>query len=149
LFRKDNGVCEDRLYDQHFVLQGRVKTLRNDYSDVVTSDIGTWTLRHTRWSRLEAEELTVATRHGTRVRSDVFGNHIERKRWLRDGVYARAPLFIRPFLYWVYRYVVRFGFMDGKEGLIFHFLQGCWFRFLIDCMIFESRNATSLSSTDA
>ena len=29
------------------------------------------------------------------------------------------------------------GFLDGKEGLIWHFLQGFWYRFLVDAKIFE------------
>ncbi|MFQ5904044.1 MAG: glycosyltransferase family 2 protein, partial [Candidatus Binatia bacterium] len=41
-------------------------------------------------------------------------------------------------LYWFYRYIIRRGFLDGKEGLIFHFLQGCWYRFLVDVKIYEA-----------
>jgi hypothetical protein len=37
----------------------------------------------------------------------------------------------------MYRYFIKLGFLDGKEGLIFHFLQGFWFRFLVDAKIFE------------
>jgi len=47
------------------------------------------------------------------------------------------PLFIRPFLYFIYRYFLKFGFLDGKEGLIWHFLQGFWYRFLVDAKIYE------------
>jgi glycosyltransferase involved in cell wall biosynthesis len=139
LFRKDKGACEDRLYDQHFVVDGPVATLTGDYLDVVASNINSWTLRHARWARLEAREMMAPSIAVHRVKSDPLGNPIERKRWLREGVYARAPLFVRPFLYWLYRYVLRLGFLDGKEGLIFHFLQGCWYRFLIDCEILEQR----------
>ena len=28
---------------------------------------------------------------------------------------------------------------DGKEGLIFHVLQGFWYRFLIDSLIYENK----------
>ncbi|MEM3265838.1 MAG: glycosyltransferase family 2 protein, partial [Thermoplasmata archaeon] len=47
------------------------------------------------------------------------------------------PLFVRPFLYFIYRYFIKLGFLDGKEGLIFHFLQGFWYRFLVDAKIYE------------
>ncbi len=137
LFRKDKGACEDRLYDQHFVVDGAVATLDGDYLDVVASSIQTWTLRHVRWARLEAQEMTSVPGEGRRVQANRSGNPIERKRWLREGVYGRAPLFVRPFAYWLYRYVARLGFLDGVEGLIFHFLQGCWYRFLIDCEIYQ------------
>jgi glycosyltransferase involved in cell wall biosynthesis len=137
LFRKEKGACEDRLYDQHFVVDGAVATLSCDYLDVVASNLNTWTLRHARWARLEAQEMMMPSNMACRVQADPFGTPIQRKRWLREGVYARAPLFVRPVLYWFYRYVLRLGFLDGREGLIFHFLQGCWYRFLIDCEIFE------------
>jgi glycosyltransferase involved in cell wall biosynthesis len=142
LFRVGRGRCEDRLYDQHFLVDGRVDQLRHDYIDVLTSDLQTWTMRHARWAGLEAIEMQRAARHD-QVRASPIGHAIERKRWLRVGVYGRAPLFARAFGYWLYRYVLRRGFLDGTEGLIFHFLQGFWYRFLIDARIYESRRARS------
>jgi len=49
------------------------------------------------------------------------------------------PLFVRPFLLFLYRYVFRLGFLDGKAGLIFFVLQTFWFRFLVDAKLFERR----------
>jgi len=51
----------------------------------------------------------------------------------------RLPLFCRTLAYFLYRYIIRLGFLDGREGLIFHFLQGFWYRFLIDAKILESK----------
>ena len=139
LFRTERGRCEDRLYDQHFIVDGRVKSLQHDYIDVLTADLNVWTLRHLRWAELEAQELLKHDVSRYRVRANPFGNSIERRRWLREGPYARAPLFLRAFLYWLQRYVLCLGFLDGKEGLIFHFLQGCWYRFLVDVKLDELR----------
>ena len=139
LFRNGSGQCEERLYDQHFLVDGHVRALRHDYIDVVTADVDTWTQRHLRWAGLEACEALASGQGNARVRSAPFGDPIARRRWLRDGLYARLPLFTRAFLYWGYRYIVRCGFLDGKEGLIFHFLQGCWYRFLVDVRLDEAR----------
>lgn len=150
LFRRGRGRCEDRLYDQHFLVAGRMESLRQDYLDVLTPDISTWTQRHTRWAEAEARQM-LAQGDGAsvdRVRSDLRGNPIERRRWLRDGPYAHAPLFLRAFLYWLYRYFLRLGFLDGKEGLIFHFLQGCWFRFLVDAKIYEHQRKQKMLAGD-
>ena len=57
--------------------------------------------------------------------------------------WRRLPLFVRPFLYFMYRYFVRFGFLDGKQGAIFHFLQAFWFRLLIDIKLDEMQRATN------
>ena len=143
LFRLHKGRCEDRLYDQHFMVEGKISSLRNDYLDIVATDLRSWTERHARWAGLEAQELMEPTREGTRVSPKFFGSPIERKRWLREKALYRPPLFLRPFLYFIYRYLFRRGFLDGKEGLIFHFLQGCWYRFLIDATIFEKQRLTS------
>jgi glycosyltransferase involved in cell wall biosynthesis len=139
LFRRDVGRCEDRLYDQHFLVQGDIRELKSDYIDVVSSDLGSWTLRHVRWSLLEAEEIARGETRSGQVRSCRTGNPIEKRRWLRTSVYGRSPLFFRAAFYWGYRYFFRLGFLDGTEGLIFHFLQGFWFRFLIDARLFEAR----------
>lgn len=140
--RTGRGRCEDRLYDQHFIVDGKVGALRHDYIDVVTDSLTRWTERHNRWSCLEAEELTRQEEaRGAMVAPRLAGSPIERRRFLRQSVYNRLPLFVRPFLLWFFDYVVRLGFLDGTPGLIFHTLQRFWFRFLIDAKIYEARRA--------
>jgi glycosyltransferase involved in cell wall biosynthesis len=140
LFRKGSGRCEQRRYDQHFVASGAVERLRHDYIDVVASSLVTFTIRHARWAAMEAGELVSPERSDKQVTAGVMGNPIERRRWWRK-LYTRGPLFTRAIAYWVYRYFLRLGFLDGREGLVFHFLQGFWFRFLVDAMIYEKNRA--------
>ncbi len=140
LMRTGLGRCEDRLYDQHFHVEGRVAQLPGDLVDTFTADLATFTRRHLRWAELEAAELTGGDAPGRIRGRATSGNAVERKRWLKER-YARLPLFVRPTLYFLYRYVVRLGFLDGREGLVFHVLQGFWFRFLVDALILERRRA--------
>jgi glycosyltransferase involved in cell wall biosynthesis len=139
LFRNGKGSCESRLYHQHFLVDGKVRPLRHDFIDVIMSDISVWSLRHIRWAELEARAILDSPVGERLVHGSYFGNAVERRRWLREEFYHRFPLLLRPFLYWVYRYFVRLGFLDGKEGLIFHFLQGFWAQFLVDVKIYEAR----------
>ena len=143
LLRRGRGRCEDRLYDQHFLADGPTARLAGDLLDVITADLTVWTQRHARWAELEAREQLEAERGGAapgrrQVAATLSGTPIERRRWLRAS-YGRAPLFARAFGYFFLRYVLRRGFLDGPEGLIFHFLQGCWYRFLVDAKLFELR----------
>jgi glycosyltransferase involved in cell wall biosynthesis len=140
LFRAGRGRCEARRYDQHFLVDGPTQPLRHDYLDIVASSLLTWTVRHARWAAAEANEMRRQDAGGDQVSPDLTGNPIQRRRWWRN-LYGRAPLFGRALAYWFYRYVLRLGFLDGKEGLIFHFLQGFWFRFLVDAMIYEEKRA--------
>lgn len=139
LMRTGSGRCEDRLYDQHFYVSGAVQKLQGDLIDTLTPDVATFTARHVRWAALEAAEYDAPPDAPGRIRGRLAtDNAIEQRRWWRDW-YARLPLFVRPAAYFLYRYVVRLGFLDGRAGLVFHVLQGFWFRFLVDALILERR----------
>ncbi len=138
LFKKDYGFCEDKLYDQHFVVSGEKIKLKGTIIDVVTDSLTNFTDRHNRWSSLEVIQNKNDSINESTINPNLLGNPIERKRSFKN-LYYNFPLFLRPFLYFLYRYILRLGFLDGKEGLIFHFLQGFWFRFLIDAKIYEQK----------
>jgi glycosyltransferase involved in cell wall biosynthesis len=143
LFRNGAGRCEDRKYDQHFLLSdGSAGRLQGYMIDEIRMSLSEWTARHNRWSDFEVNEMTSAMQ-GVRIRPRVWGNPIERKRFLR-GLYNGAPLFVRPCALFFYRYFVRLGFLDGREGFIFWTLQTFWFRFLIDAKLFEHRKSKSI-----
>lgn len=143
LFRTGAGRCEDRLYDQHFVVDGPVGRLRHDYIDVLTDDLSKWVERHNRWATLEARELAAGAGTGE-VIPRLLGNPIQRKRFLRSRIYRKFPMFVRAYLLFFFDYVIRLGFLDGKPGLIFHVLQRFWFRFLVDAKLYELRLKQSI-----
>lgn len=57
--------------------------------------------------------------------------------WIRNQIWPHLPLFLRPFIYFFYRYLLKRGFLDGRAGLTYTFLQGLWFNFLIDAKYYE------------
>ncbi len=137
LYRVGRGECEDRRYDQHFVALGATRRLDGFFVDDNRSPLEQWTSRHNRWSSAEADEILNPSPQGRRVTPTLKGSPINRKRWLKDRAWTRLPLLLRPFAYFTYRYVLCLGFLDGREGLIFHVLQAFWFRFLVDSKIYE------------
>lgn len=139
LFRSGTGRCEERKYDQHFLLlSGTTDKLAGSMIDDNRMPLSEWTARHNRWADQEVAELQSHESAG-RVQADARGNPVERKRHLREK-YNRLPLFIRPFVLFFYRYFARLGFLDGIEGSIFWVLQTFWFRFLVDAKIWEKRH---------
>lgn len=137
LFRTGMGRCEDRLYDQHFLCSGTVGVIEAFLRDHQEGGLSEWTIRHNKWSDLEAAEVAHAdSGQASQIEAKLGGNRIERKRYAKS-VYYRMPLFLRAFGYFLYRYVFLLGFLDGKEGLVFHVLQAFWFRFLVDAKLFE------------
>lgn len=137
LFKKGHGRCESREYDQHFYCDGTVEKLHHCMIDDIKMSLSEWTFRHNRWSDAEVRELTQMDTSG-RIQAKMSGNEIEKKRSLR-AYYGRFPLFVRPVLLFIYRFVIRAGFLDGTEGLIFWVLQTFWFRFLVDAKLYEKK----------
>jgi len=144
LFRRGFGHCEEKLYDQHFKVTGKTQVLKTDIIDVITDSLTSFIARHNHWATLEAQYLVrqqnapVIDDNGKLVHPQLFGNPMERRRYMKKR-YESFPLFIRPVIYFTIRYFIKLGFLDGKTGLVFHFLQGFWFRFLIDAKIYELR----------
>ncbi len=151
LFRKDFGQCEDKLYDQHFKVTGKTRLLKHDMIDIITDSLNTFISRHNHWATLEAkyhfDELNADEANEGVVKAKFFGNPIERRRFIKKR-YESFPLFVRPVIYYLIRYFIRLGFLDGTEGLIFHFLQGFWFRFLVDAKIYELNKANKVQNSN-
>jgi glycosyltransferase involved in cell wall biosynthesis len=137
LIRHGKGRCEERQYDQHFYVTGPTGKLSGLMIDYIGMNLSEWTVRHNRWSDLEVIEM-LGNRTEGRIQGHLTGNPVQRKRFLRNW-YNQSPLFVRPFLLFFYRYVIRLGFLCGKEGLIFFILQTFWFRFLIDAKLYEKK----------
>jgi glycosyltransferase involved in cell wall biosynthesis len=137
LFKHGRGRCEDRRYDQHFHVDGPAGRLPYPMIDDIRMPLSEWTARHNRWADAEAEELLGGAGQSVIVPKLTGGTPVQQKRALRAG-YNAAPRFLRAFLLFFYRYVLRLGFLDGKAGLIFFVLQTFWFRFLIDAKLYEA-----------
>jgi glycosyltransferase involved in cell wall biosynthesis len=134
LFRRGAGRSEEIEMDEHLIVRwGETRRLTNDFVDYNRKDLAFWTVKHEGYA---AREARMALSGGREI-SDALNDKPARQRWLKMNVYGRAPLFLRAFVYFFYRYVVLRGFQDGTPGLIFHFLQACWYRFYVDAKIWE------------
>ncbi len=145
LFRNGQARYEDRAMDEHLVVsKGRVERLENDFVDENRKGLANWIAKHNDFSTREAlERLRERTEMQGKMAGSLEGAQAEQKRWVKNNLYLKFPLFLRAFGYFLYRYIIRLGFLDGREGLIFHFLQGCWHQFLIDAKEFELKRAGS------
>lgn len=152
LFRHGRGHCEDRWMDEHVTVTGEVAELSGEIIDDNHNSLTWWTAKHNSYASREVIDLlnlecrfmaqeTVAQLRG--------GGEAGAKRWVKERVYARLPGGVRAFAYFTYRYVLRLGFLDGAEGLAFHFLQGFWYRFLVDAKLLEVRRHMARTGADA
>jgi glycosyltransferase involved in cell wall biosynthesis len=140
IWRYGKGYCENRWMDEHIKLtEGNSAKIDCTQIDRNLNDLSWWTEKHNAYASREVIDM-LDTKYmifsENQVPPNPFGTEEQRKRWLKIR-YANLPLFVRPLLNFIYRYFFRLGFLDGKQGLIWHFLQGFWYRFLVDSKIYE------------
>lgn len=140
LWRTSYGRCENRWMDEHIVLSsGETTRFDHDFVDDNLNSLTWWTTKHNQYASREAADLLNLKYNF--MASDIRVEHDKEqamlKRWLKENVYSKMPLFIRPFFYFFYRFIIRLGFMDGWRGLQWNFLQGLWYRFLVDAKVYE------------
>lgn len=140
IWRRGSGFCEKRWMDEHIkLIRGESIAFQHDIIDDNLNNLTWWIAKHNDYATREAVDL-LNIRYDLiaydEVTPTLWGTQVQRKRWLKLR-YARLPLFVRPVLYFIYRYFFRLGFMDGREGLAYHFLQGFWYRFLVDAKLFD------------
>lgn len=132
------GKMENRNMDEHIVLEhGHIITLKNDSLHCDYKDIASWIDKHNKYSSREVLDYLEFS-----SKKDSGGELLfeaKMKRFIKFKIYYKLPLGWRAFLYYFYRYYIRLGFLDGKEGKIFAFLQAYWYRFLVDAKIFEKK----------
>lgn len=142
IFRNGHGDCENRWMDEHIrIFDGTTITVEEgNQVDANLNSLTWWTQKHNGYATREMVDMLMME-YGLDAKAQevvpkFFGTEEQRKRWLKMK-YVKFPLFIRPFINFFLRYILKAGFLDGKEGFIWHILQGFWYRMLVDAKIFE------------
>jgi glycosyltransferase involved in cell wall biosynthesis len=152
LFRRRRSELDTEEQDTRVYVRGSTEKLQSPIieNNLKEAEILFYLQKHLRYAEAFAREEIQRRQVGVswKLQPKLLGTPDERTLWLKTRYY-RLPLYIRPTLYFVYRYFVLFGFLDGKQGAIFHFLQAFWFRLVMDIRIEEllkterSRNRVS------
>lgn len=141
LFRRQKVYIDEHdLVDLHFYVKGGTGRLEYDVieDNRKEREIAFWIEKQIRFAKQQAvEELQRRTGStSTPVPPKFFGTPNQRTLWLKN-LWYRLPLYVRPFLYFLYRYILRLGFLDGKEGFLYHFTQAFLYRLLVDVQLEE------------
>jgi hypothetical protein len=152
VWRSGQAKCETRWMDEHMVIQGgKTMTCHNDFVDENLNNLTWWAAKHNGYATRAAVDFLLLRHRLREPESEGLTGQAHRKRWLKERFYARLPLGIRVLMYFLYRYFLRLGFLDGLPGMFFHVLQGFCHPYLVDAKIFEieeiaRRNHESLPS---
>lgn len=145
LFQTGKGICEQRLMDEHIqLLEGRAVEFEHDFCDHNLNDLSWFCHKHVNYAIREAVdlldiELDLTGAAGTDEGKQISAQALQKR--MKKHKYAKQPLFWRSFAYFCYRYFLKGACLDGKIGFIWTFLQGWWYRTLVDAKVFEIKKA--------
>lgn len=120
LFRYGKGRVENKIMDEHIIVEGKKRRLYNDLIHYDYKGLDSWLNKHIWYSNLEILNYEKTL--------------MNKKR----GFYYKLPLFFRARLYYIYRFYFQLGFLDGRRGKILIYLQSYWFRYIVDCKLYEN-----------
>jgi glycosyltransferase involved in cell wall biosynthesis len=142
IWRRGKARIEQRWMDEHMLLtEGRAVTFEGGFADVNLNDLTFFTDKHNKYATREAIDI-LNQRYGLFARDEALSSAnasgaASGKRLLKEGLYNRLPFWVGPTGYFLYRFIFQLGFLDGREGLIYHGLQGWWYRFLVGAKVEE------------
>ncbi|WP_417261274.1 glycosyltransferase family 2 protein [Celeribacter sp.] len=148
VWRTGAGRIEQRWMDEHVIVENvQSETIEGgDLVDHNLNDLSWWVAKHNGYATREVYDMVeIMERERTTKDAgmETMSGQAARKRWLKEKVYTRIPSTLRASLYFVYRYIFGRGFLDGKEGFFFHFLQAYWYRTLVEAKLFELETRAS------
>jgi len=145
MFRTGTGYSDlNENMDHRFIVPGNTVIWKKGHlleENLKENDIDFWFKKHEKYSDLIAqEEIERLQNLRTQLlKPNLWGNPDEKKAWLKR-LWWKLPLGLRPYLYYSYRMIFKLGILDSKTARRFHYLQGLWFRKLVDKKINKLRN---------
>lgn len=138
LVRRGRGRWQGEGAREYARLEGKTWDIKSKLDHWDRKGLAAWIGKQTgnavRELRLQKSGAAGMTKPG-----DSPGTH-ERpwRRWLRDHAWQHLPRFWRTFPYFLYRYILRGGILDGKAGFAYCFLHALWYPLTIDMLLDEN-----------
>lgn len=138
LFKTGKGRIEDRKMDEHTVLsEGTSVYAKNRFIHYDFKDMTHWVNKMNWYATREMQDYYEFKNGQSYQLADEKDSAISGTRKKKFGLYYKFPMFIRCWLLFMYYYIFRLGFLDGKEGFVYHYMYHRWYRTLVDSKILE------------
>ena len=128
LVRRGRVEYVNRGHAETQVVNGRVDSLHNDLIDENLKSIDEWFDRQNRYSTKEAQFELEQERKRAPLSGLLSADPLERRAALKRVV---AALPMRPLAYFLYSYVLRGGFLEGRDGLVFCIMKSEYQRMIV------------------
>jgi glycosyltransferase involved in cell wall biosynthesis len=153
IWRRGKARIEDRWMDEHMYLtEGRTLTFKGGFADHNLNDLTFFTEKHNWYASREALDSVNQRLHlfepQIALTAEETAKQAKIKRFLKESLYNRLPFEVSAILYFLFRYVFRLGFLDGRPGLTYHALQCLWYRFLVGAKCRELESAIKKATSE-
>ena len=141
VFRRNHGYIEKRRRDQHTIVEdGRVIEAKHRFEHNDFKDLDSWIRKMDTYATREVDDYFTDRekyRKGTVNLDGVADASLSGRRKLKFRLYYRMPKFFRCWLLFIYIYIFRLGFLDGREGYVYNYMFHRWYRSPVDAKILE------------
>ena len=139
LFKTGIGRIEDRRMDEHTILSfGTSIKTKNRFIHYDFKDMTHWVNKMNWYATREMQDY-YEFKNGKSQSLSGGDKVISKTRKKKFGFYYKLPLFFRCWLLFIYYYIFRLGFLDGKKGFVYHWMYHRWYRTLVDSKILEQK----------
>jgi glycosyltransferase involved in cell wall biosynthesis len=142
MFRHKVGYSDlNENMDHRFIVPGKTIVWKQGHlieENLKENNISFWIMKHNTYSDLlgDEEKERIENKRIQVTKAKLWGSPDQRNAWFKR-LWWKLPRYVRPVLYFAFRIIFQLGFLDGKTGILFHFLQGFWFRLIVDIKIGE------------
>ena len=138
IWKKGKGYTEDLLMDEQIIVKGETDYLDADLIDENLKSFNWWIRKHKRYAEREAINY-LSQKKNNKVEIYTPEDSSKINKYSKLQIYYNLPIFIRPFLLFVYCYIIKLGFLSGWQGSIFYAVQVFWYRLLVDFKIWNMK----------
>ena len=132
IFRKDNFKIESRSMDEHILVKNFSKITKGCIKDINLNDFVFYIKKHINYAINESNEIKNTSFENSKEKMPY---RVYFKKKLKYQIYYKLPPIFRSFMVFIYRYLILFGFLDGRKGFYFHFINSFLYRAIVDLII--------------
>ncbi len=130
------GKCENVFMDEQIIVKGKIINIDGFLIDENLNSLSWWIEKHKKYAVREAINYFSEKSNLQKYRK-ITNNKAMIKKYLKQNVYYKLPIFIRPIILFFYKFFLKLGFLTGWQGLLYCILQTLWYRFLVDVNILK------------
>ena len=142
IWKNKKGKSEDVWMDEQIIVKGKVLHINQSLIDENLNELKWWKHKHRNYALREAINFYDNKKKKFHNKFEKKFNNVRKRKEFKEKIYYEFPIFLRPFLFFLYSIIFKLGIISGWQGLVFYYYQVLWFRLLVDIKIYQLNKMT-------